>query len=55
MDRDVFINIVLACLGALLGLASGWVRAIVVESVRHPLKKTRLESGNDGGIKSVTT
>jgi hypothetical protein len=53
MVEDTLANAVVLFIGVCLVVASESVRAIVVECVRHPLKRTRLEL-NSYGARVVT-
>jgi hypothetical protein len=52
---DTLINVTLFVSGLVIGLSSPLIRAIIFESIRHPLRRARLEMGNDHTIKIVAS
>jgi hypothetical protein len=54
MVGDTLANAAVLLVGICLVVASESVRAIVVECIRHPLKKTRLDLNSYGGSRVVT-
>ncbi len=46
MNQDLLLNLTLFLFGALVAAASPLIRAIVIDSIRHPLISRRFEVGN---------
>ena len=51
MDTEVLLMVVGLLAGVLFGLISPLVRAIIVESIRHPLETTWIEAGTRASIR----